>query len=70
MTEVVVDQCQDQHQDQGPGQVQESVQTETELGVISVGNMAILLVIPPTLSQIGMRPVPFRQPISFTNFGT
>ena len=46
MTGVVVDQCQDQHQ--GLDQVQES---EIELGVICVGNMTIVLVNAPTLSQ-------------------
>ena len=48
MTEVVVD----QHQDQHPGQVQESVQTETDLDIKCVGNMTILLVIAPTLAQM------------------
>ena len=50
VTEVVVDQGQDQHQ--GLDQVQELVQKEIELGVISVGNMPILLVNAPTLSQM------------------
>ena len=48
MTVVIVD----HHQDQGPGpgQIQESVQTETELGVINVGNTTRLLAIALTLS--------------------
>ena len=70
MTEVVVDPCQDQLEDQGLGQIQESVQIETESGVINVGNMTTLLVIAPNLIWMRNQTNVIQTVNKFTNFGT